>query len=155
VYRANLNPPVLNAEHGNAASLDHAGRGRPNRKAGTQEQHWDDRRSQGRQVICRICPRRSGLEWREKSVEPLQLGIAIDERHLSLGAPKAVAQWITATKAANPVLPSYPRGIRCVLVMRRSPSGSGSIARKGLALERFEPCEAKVSRTVLRGAWAG
>ena len=35
VYRANLNPPVLNAEHGNAAGLDHAGRGQPDRKAGS------------------------------------------------------------------------------------------------------------------------
>jgi hypothetical protein len=33
VYRADLNPPVMNAEHGNAASLDH-GRGQPDRKAG-------------------------------------------------------------------------------------------------------------------------
>ncbi len=34
VYRADLNPPVLNAEPGKAASLDHAGRGQPDRKAG-------------------------------------------------------------------------------------------------------------------------
>jgi hypothetical protein len=27
--------------------------------------------------------------------------------------------------------------------------------RTGASLERLEPCEAKVSRTVLRGAWAG
>ena len=34
VYRADLNPPVMNAEHGNAASLGHARRGQPDRKAG-------------------------------------------------------------------------------------------------------------------------
>ena len=34
-------------------------------------------------------------------------------------------------------------------------SGRGSVAWKGLALERFEPCEAKVSRTVLRGGAGG
>ena len=34
MYRADLNPPVMNAEHGKAAGLDHAGRGHPNRKAG-------------------------------------------------------------------------------------------------------------------------
>ena len=101
VYRADLNPPVLNAEHGNAAGLDHAGGGRPNRKAGLQEQQWDDRRSKGRYVMCRISPRRSGLERREESVEPIQLGIAIDERRLSPGAPKAVAQRSTVTTATT------------------------------------------------------
>ena len=30
VYRADLNPPVMNAEHGKAAGLDYAGRGHPN-----------------------------------------------------------------------------------------------------------------------------
>ena len=154
MYRANLNLPVLNAEHGKAAGLDHAGRGHPHRKAGRQEQPWDDRRSQGRFVMNRICPRRPGLERREKSVEPLQLGIAIDERRLSPGAPKAVAQRSTVTKAANLVLPSCPTGLVCVLVTQPILSNRGS-ARKGLALDRFEPCEGKLSRTVLRGAWAG
>ncbi len=27
--------------------------------------------------------------------------------------------------------------------------------RAGASLERLEPCEGKLSRTVLRGAWAG
>ena len=154
MYRANLNPPVLNAEHGKAAGLDHAGRGHPNRKAGRQEQPWDDRRSKCRHVTCRISPRRSGLERREESVEPIQLGIAIDERRLSLGAPKAVTARSTATKATNLVLPSCPRGLVCGPVTQRISSNCGS-ARKGLALDRFEPCEGKLSRTVLRGAWAG
>jgi hypothetical protein len=154
VYRANLNPPVLNAEHGKAASLDHAGRGHPNRKAGRQEQPWDDRRSQGRFVMNRICPRRSGLERQEESVEPIQLGIAIDERRLSPGAPKTVAQRSTVTTATNTVLPSCATGLGCMQVMHQISSNCGS-ARKGLALERFEPCEGKLSRTVLRGAWAG
>src|SRR5205823_2108851 len=101
VYRADLNPLVLNAEHGKAAGLDHAGRGRPNRKAGLQEQQWDDRRSKGRHVMCRISPHRSGLEWREKFVDRFKLGIAIDKRHLSLSAPKAVAQRSTVTTATT------------------------------------------------------
>ena len=103
VYRAGLNPPVLNAEHGNAAGLDHAGRGRPNRKAGEQEQHWDDRRSQGQCVMHWICPRRSGLERRERLWNHFYLGIAIDERHLSPGAPKAVVPRNTARKAATKI----------------------------------------------------
>ncbi len=154
VYRADLNPPVMNAEHGKAAGLDHAGRGHPNRKAGRQEQPWDGRRSKGRHVMCRISPRRPGLERREESVEPIPLGIAIDARRLSPGAPKAVAQRSTVTKATNLVLPSCPTGLVCVLVTQPILSNRGS-ARKGLALDRFEPCEGKLSRTVLRGAWAG
>ena len=63
--RADLNPLVSNAEHGKAVSPGHAVRGHPNRKAGKRSQHGEDRRSQGRCVIRRICPRRSGLSWQE------------------------------------------------------------------------------------------
>ena len=35
VYGADLNPPVMNAEHGKAASLGHASGGQPDRKAGS------------------------------------------------------------------------------------------------------------------------
>ena len=155
MYRANLNLLVLNAEHGKAAGLDHAGRGHPNRKAGRQEQPWDDRRSKGRFVMSRIGPRRSGLERREKFVEPLQLGIAIDKRHLSLSAPKTVVQRNTVTTATTQYCQVVRRDyVVSNLMIRRVVSNCGS-ARKGLALERFEPCEGKLSRTVLRGAWAG
>src|SRR6266478_5749093 len=131
VYRADLNLPVMNAEHGKAAGLDHAGGGHPHRKAGRQEQQWDDRRSQGRFVTSRIRPRRSGLERREKFVEPLQLGIAIDKRHLSLSAPKAVAQRSTVTTATT----QYCQVVRedyvvsydtsCSIELRVSPEGTG------------------------------
>jgi hypothetical protein len=50
----------------------------------------------------------------------------------------------------TPVLPSRPRGLRYVLKMNQSLSGSGS-AHTGLIIERLEPCEGKLSRTVLRG----
>ena len=63
----------------------------PQSGTGRQEQQWDDRRSQGRFVTSRIRPRRSGLERREKFVDRFKLGIAMDKRHLSLSAPKAVA----------------------------------------------------------------
>ena len=155
MYRANLNPLVLNAEHGKAASLGHAGRGRPNRKAGEQEQPWDDRRSQRQPVMGRIRPRRSGLEWQERFVEPLQLGIAIDERHPSLGAPRAAAHRSSGTEGRIPGIAKLAAGVTMRLVMQRFPSASGSVARKGLALDRFEPCEGKLSRTVLGGTWAG
>jgi hypothetical protein len=39
--------------------------GRPHRKAGQEEQHWDDRKSQCQRVMLWIRPRRSGLKWRE------------------------------------------------------------------------------------------
>src|SRR6266568_8280007 len=153
VYRADLNLPVMNAEHGKAAGLDHAGRGHPHRKAGRQEQQWDDRRSQGRFVTSRIRPRRSGLERREKFVEPLQLGIAIDKRHLSLSSPKLLPKGAQSRRPRHSIAKLSEKITLCLMI-RRVLSNCGS-ARKGLALDRFEPCEAKVSRTVLRGAWAG
>jgi hypothetical protein len=155
VYRADLNPPVLNAEHGNAAGLDHAGRGHPNRKAGRQEQPWDGRRSQSRFVMNRICPRRSGLERRERYVEPSQLGNCnrratpvawCTQKPLPTGARR---------RRPQPGIAKWSAGITMRSMRHRFPSGRGSVARKGLALERFEPCEGKLSRTVLRGAWAG
>src|SRR5262245_32947329 len=68
---------------------DHAVCGRSNRKAGEQEQHGDDRRSQGRDVMERICPRRSGLEWQESLWNRLKPGKANDERRQSLGASRS------------------------------------------------------------------
>ena len=155
MYRADLNPPVLNAEHGKAVGLDHAGRGHPNRKAGRQEQHWDDRRSQSRIVMNRICPRRSGLERRERYVEPLQLG--------NCNRRATPVAWCTQSRCPQehwrrrppPGIAKWSVGITMRFVRHRFPSGRGSVVRKELALERFEPCEAKVSCTVLRGAWAG
>jgi len=61
----------------------------PNRKAGEQEQHGDDRRSQGRGVMLRICPRRSGLEWQESMRNRLKPGNANDEQRLLLGASRS------------------------------------------------------------------
>ena len=43
------------------------------------------------------------------------------------------------------------KGLR-MLTLLQSIAG---VPRTGASLERLEPCEAKVSRTVLRGAWAG
>ena len=156
VYRADLNPPVLNAEHGKAASRGHDGFvvGPPARQ-GEQEQHWDDRRSHSRDVMFRISPRRSGLERQERFVDPLLLG--------NCNGRATPVAWCTQTcglkehgdEGRNPVLPNGSMGIGCAQVGHRFTSSRGSGAWKGPALERFEPCEAKVSRTVLRGAWAG
>ena len=55
------------AEHGKAASLGHdwfvVG---PTARQGEQEQHWDDRRSQGRDIMFRIC--HVGLAWKGEKV---------------------------------------------------------------------------------------
>jgi len=115
VYRADLNPPVLNAEHGNAVGLDHAGRGHPNRKAGRQEQHWDDRRSECRFVTSRICPRRSGLERRGRYVEPLQLGNCNRRATPVAWCTQSCRPKEHSDEGRNPVLPNGQRGIRCAL----------------------------------------
>ena len=154
MYRADLNLPVLNAEHGKAAGLDHAGRGHPNRKAGRQEQPWDDRRSKGRHVMCRIGPRRSGLERQDRFVEPLQLGNCNRRATPVARCTQNCCPKEHSYDGHDTVLPSCPRGLRCICVIQRVLSNRGS-ARKGLALDRFEPFEGKLSRPVLRGAWAG
>ena len=155
MYRANLNPPVLKAEHGKAASLDHAGRGHPNRKAGRQEQHWDGRRSQRRLVTNRICPRRSGLDRREKYAEPLQLGNCNRRATPVAWCAQSRCPQEHGDEWPQPGIAKWSEGIKMRSVRHPFSSGRGSDAWKGQALERFEPCEAKVSRTVLRGAWAG
>jgi hypothetical protein len=106
-------------------------------------------------VTNRICPRRSGLERREKYAEPLQLG--------NSNRQAAPAAWCAQSRCPQehgdewpqPGIAKWSEGITMRSVRHQFSSGRGSVARKGLALERFEPCEAKVSRTVLRGAWAG
>ena len=129
-------------------------RGRPNRKAGKRKQHGEDRRSQGRCVMRRICPRRSGLEWQESMWNHFRPGKANDKRRPSLGASRSCCQRSTAQIGRTPVLSSCSHGLRYVLKMHRFPSSSG-MPRTGAFLERLEPCEGKLSRTVLRGAWAG
>src|SRR6266851_9080303 len=39
--------------------------GQTSPQGGSGAQHWEDRKSQGQRVTRWICPRRSGLKWRE------------------------------------------------------------------------------------------
>ncbi len=101
VYGADLNSPVLNAEHGKAASPGHASRGQPNRKAGPAGAAlgWPKK-------LTPVCnePDTPTSAWPGKArriVEPLQLGKAIDEQRPLLGAPRAAADRSTARKAAT------------------------------------------------------
>ncbi len=68
--------------------------------------------------------------------------------------PELLPTGAAVSKAASGIA-EWLGGVTMRLVRHRFPSSRGSGAREGLALERFEPCEGKLSRTVLRGAWAG
>jgi len=80
----------------------------------------------------------------------------MDEQRLLLGAPRAVVGPKERSECRpQPGIAKWPEGNTMRSVRHRFSSSRGSGAWKGLALERFEPCEGKLSRTVLRGAWAG
>ena len=112
VYRADLNPPVMNAEHGKAASLDYVS-GQSDRKAGPAGAALGWPKKLSRFVMNRICPRRSGLERRGRYVEPLQLG--------NCNRRATPVAWCTQSRCPqehgaegrDPVLPNGQRGLRC------------------------------------------
>jgi len=70
-------------------------------------QPWEDRSSQGRHFRCRIGPRRSGLDRRERSVESHDVGIAIGRRLPSLGAPKTTVQRSRGSNSRIPGISSF------------------------------------------------
>ena len=154
VYRADLNLPASKAEHGKAAVLGHAGRGRPYRKAGRAGAALG--RPKKLKPECNVpnMPTSVRSNMARKQVEAPPPGKANDERRQSLSASRSCCPQEHSVNAHTRVLPSCPRGLRCVPVAQRISSGSGS-TRAGLALARLEPCEGKLSRTVLRGVWAG
>ena len=67
VYRVDLTRPVVNVEHGKAVSVipPWLVQGKPTARQAQGKRHGEDRTSQGRPVIERICPRRSGLSLSE------------------------------------------------------------------------------------------
>jgi hypothetical protein len=140
VYRADLTYPVSNAEHGKAAVLGHAVVAGPTVRQAKQAQHWDDRKSQSRGVTRRICPRRSGRTWQERMWNRLNREEQMTSNACRLVRPGAAAQGSPAHNGYVSVLPSGP--------LARGSSSSGG------ALVRLEPCEGKLSCTVLRGARA-
>jgi hypothetical protein len=112
----------------------------PTVRQAKQAQHWDDRKSQSRCVTRRICPRRSGRTWQERMWNRLNREEQMTSDACRLVRPGAAAQWSPAHNGHVSVLPSGP--------LARGSSSSGG------ALVRLEPCEGKLSRTVLRGARA-
>jgi hypothetical protein len=112
----------------------------PTVRQAKQAQHWDDRKSQSRWVTRRIGPRRSGRTWQERMWNRLNREEQMTSAACRLVRPEAAAQWSPAHNRHVSVLPSGP--------LARGSSSSGG------ALVRLEPCEGKLSRTVLRGARA-
>jgi len=124
--------------------------GIPTARQEQQVQPGEDRRSQRQRVMRRICPRRSGLEWQKSMWNRLKPGKANDERRPSLGASWSCRPKEHSADGRIPVLPSYPRGVRCTTMhltyrVMEHPT-------TGMFLARLEPCEGKLSRPVLRGA---
>jgi hypothetical protein len=152
VYRVDLTHPVGNAEHGKAADIPPwLLRGRPTARPAIGRRHGEDRTSQSRSVMDRICPRRSGLSWQESLWNHFnwEKQMTSDARRLvrpNAGASRNAACYYGHT----PVLPSCSVGVGCILMMLRFSSSGGS-PRLRAAFERLEPCEGKLSRTVLRG----
>ena len=155
MYRADLNPPVMNAEHGNAASLDYAGRSQPDRKAGPAGAAWGWPKKP--KPECNVSDMPTSV-WPGKARK--SCGTTSTWESNRQATPVA---WCTRNRCPQeqrygrpqPGIAKWPEGTTMRSVRHRISSSRGSGAWKGLALERFEPCEAKVSRTVLRGAWAG
>src|SRR6266496_4061716 len=85
-----------------------------------------------------------------ESVEPPQTGKANDERCQSLSASRSCRPKERSLNGRRRVLPSCPSRLRCVSEMQRIYRAAGRSA-PGRSLERLEPCEGKLSRTVLRG----
>src|SRR5439155_13837537 len=81
VYRVDLTRPVTNWEHGKAVSVlpPWPFQGKPTARQAQGRRHGEDRISQCRSVMDRICPRRSGLSLQENRPNLLHGGNANDD----------------------------------------------------------------------------
>jgi hypothetical protein len=127
--------------------------GRPTARQAQGNRQEEDRKSQGRSVIERIRLRRSGLEWQESMWNRLNREKQMTGDFSRLVRPEAASKE-RSDNGHKPVLPNGPGSSCCVLTMQAL-SRAVEHSRTGMFLERLEPCEGKLSRTVLRGAWAG
>jgi len=141
VYRVDLTHPVENAEHGKAAGIP-PGRfpGKPTARQAPGKRHGEDRKSQGRSVMDRICPRRSGLSWQESQRNRLKREKQMTSDACRLVRPGAVTSGCAAHHGRRQVLPSGAMKAGCVLVRQPYLSRSGP-SRTRAALERLEPYE--------------
>ena len=101
----------------------------------------------------RICPRRSGLEWQERQWNRIHREKQMMSDASRLVHPDAVCQEHSmnghSLRIAKP-----PEQLRMHRTMHRN-YRVAEYSGAGVFLERLEPCEGKLSRTVLRGAWTG
>jgi len=92
----------------------------PTVRQAEQAQHWDDRKSQSRGVMRRICPRRSGRTWREQVWNRFNREEQMMSDANRLVRPGVVAQWSTTQNGCISVSPSGPGSRRGVA---RLPAG--------------------------------
>ena len=78
----------------------------PTVRQAEQAQHWDDRKSQSRGVMRRICPRRSGRTWRERMWNRLHRKKQMMSDANRLVRPGVVVQWSTTQNGCISVSPS-------------------------------------------------
>ena len=78
----------------------------PTVRQAEQAQHWDDRRSQSRCVMRRICPRRSGRTWREPMWNRFNREKQMMSEANRLVRPGVVAPWSTTQNGCISVSPS-------------------------------------------------
>ena len=88
-----------------------------------------------------------------KYVEPPHAGKANDKRRQSLDASRSCRLKNAAARPQTSIA-KLPCGVMIRSRMNRIPRDSGK-SLTGEIFERLEPCEGKLSRTVLRGVWAG
>ena len=89
-----------------------------------------------------------------KYVEPPQSRNANDERRLSLDASRSCGQRSPAPPPQTSIA-KLPDGTTMHPQDDLVSFGQRDTALTGVSFERLEPCEGKLSRTVLRGVWAG
>jgi len=150
VYRVDLTRPVEDAEHGKAVWVDPALAvpRQADRKAGPGETAW--RGSNKPRPVCNGSDMPTSI-WSfvvRNSMEPFSLRNANDDRRLSIGASQTRHE---DCRARRPLISMAKVGIRPEAVSAAGLSNWDTLDRE-LSIERLEPCEGKLSRTVLRGA---
>src|SRR5436190_23945316 len=127
-----------------------AGPGQADRKAGPGETAW--RGSNKPKPSCNRADMPTSI-WSfvvRNSMEPFLLRKANDDRRPSIGASQTRHK---DCRAARPLISMAKVESGATRLSRRA--CSTGTPRTGVSLERLEPCEGKLSRTVLRGVWAG
>ncbi len=150
VYRVDLTRLVVDAEHGKAVSVHPAlvVPRQADRKAGPGETAW--RGSKKLKPIRNRSDMPTSI-WSfvvRNSMEPFSLRNANDDRRLSTGASQARHK---DCRASRPLISMAKVGIRPKALFAAD-LPNRDILNRAMSIERLEPCEGKLSCTVLRGA---